>query len=74
MIFIGASNELGQFESGITAQVGAVPAVILVASARSWSPDCGPDVPQLRKVNQLTMKKSEGRVWNCADCSEGRSN
>jgi len=30
MIFIGASNELGQFESGITAQwFGAVPAVIL---------------------------------------------
>ena len=30
MIFIGASNELGQFESGITAQwFGAVPAVVL---------------------------------------------
>jgi MFS family permease len=30
MIFIGASNEVGQFESGLTAQwLGAVPAVIL---------------------------------------------
>jgi MFS family permease len=30
MIFIGASNELGQFESGLTAQwFGAVPAVVL---------------------------------------------
>jgi hypothetical protein len=30
MIFIGASNELGQFESGITAAwLGAVPAVVL---------------------------------------------
>ena len=30
MVFIGASNEIGQFESGITAQwFGAVPAVVL---------------------------------------------
>jgi hypothetical protein len=30
MIFIGASNELGQFESGVTAAwIGSVPAVIL---------------------------------------------
>ena len=30
MIFIGASNEIGQFESGLTAQwFGAVPAVVL---------------------------------------------
>src|SRR6201998_965947 len=30
MIFIGASNELGEFESGLTAQwLGAVPAVVL---------------------------------------------
>jgi MFS family permease len=30
MVFIGASNELGEFESGVTAQwLGAVPAVIL---------------------------------------------
>ena len=30
MLFIGASNEVGQFESGITAQwFGTVPAVVL---------------------------------------------
>jgi hypothetical protein len=30
MVFVGASNEIGQFESGITAQwFGAVPAVVL---------------------------------------------
>ena len=30
MVFIGASNELGQFESGVTAAwLGAVPAVVL---------------------------------------------
>jgi len=30
MLFIGASNELGQFESGVTAHwFGAVPAVVL---------------------------------------------
>ncbi len=30
MVFIGASNEVGQFESGVTAQwFGTVPAVVL---------------------------------------------
>lgn len=59
MIFIGASNELGQFESGITAQwFGAVPAVILggigaivVTGLWAWM------FPQLRKVNELTMNE-----------------
>jgi len=59
MIFIGASNELGQFESGITAQwFGAVPAVILggigaivVTGLWAWM------FPQLRRVNELTMEK-----------------
>jgi MFS family permease len=61
MIFIGASNELGQFESGITAQwFGVVPAVILggvgaivVTGLWTWM------FPQLRKVNQLTLKEEE---------------
>ena len=69
MIFIGASNELGQFESGITAQwFGAVPAVILggigaivVTGLWAWM------FPQLRKVNQLTM-----RVKSC-NCAEARA-
>jgi MFS family permease len=59
MIFIGASNELGQFESGITAQwFGAVPAVILggigaivVTGLWAWM------FPQLRKVNELSMRE-----------------
>jgi MFS family permease len=59
MIFIGASNELGQFESGIPAQwFGAVPAVILggigaiaVTGLWAWM------FPQLRRVNELTMEK-----------------
>jgi MFS family permease len=63
MIFIGASNELGQFESGITAQwFGAVPAVILggigaivVTGLWAWM------FPQLRRVNNLTMKEDDSR-------------
>jgi len=59
MIFIGASNELGQFESGITAQwLGTVPAVILggigamvVTGLWAWI------FPQLRKVDQLPVKE-----------------
>jgi len=55
MLFIGASNEVGQFESGITAQwLGAVPAVILggagtiaIVLAWSWL------FPSLRRVDRL---------------------
>lgn len=55
MLFIGASNELGQFESGITAQwFGAVPAVILggagtIAIVVLWNWL----FPELRKVDKL---------------------
>ena len=60
MIFIGASNELGQFESGVTAQwFGTVPAVILggigaivVTGLWAWM------FPQLRKVDQLNFKEN----------------
>ncbi len=43
MVFVGASNEVGQFESGITAQwFGAVPAVVLgglgtIAIVLAWT-------------------------------------
>ena len=55
LLFIGASNELGEFESGLTAQwFGAVPAVILggigtliVVSLWAWK------FPELRKVDSL---------------------
>jgi len=58
MIFIGASNELGQFESGITAQwFGTVPAVILggagailVTALWAWM------FPELRRVQDLSLK------------------
>jgi MFS family permease len=56
MIFIGASNEIGQFESGITAQwLGAVPAVILggigtlvITALWAWN------FPELRRVDKLS--------------------
>jgi MFS family permease len=59
MLFIGASNELGQFESGITAQwFGAVPAVILggagtIAIVVLWNWL----FPALRRVDELTGNK-----------------
>jgi MFS family permease len=56
MLFIGVSNELGEFESGLTAHwFGTVPAVILggigtliVIGAWAWL------FPELRNANQLT--------------------
>jgi hypothetical protein len=56
MVFIGASNELGQFESGLTAHwFGTVPAVVLggigtllVTAAWAWM------FPALRNADQLT--------------------
>jgi len=55
MIFIGASNELGEFESGVTAHwFGTVPAVILggagtliVVALWAWM------FPELRNANNL---------------------
>jgi MFS family permease len=60
MIFIGASNEIGQFESGLTAQwFGAVPAVILggigtllITALWAWN------FPELRRVEQLSSLKT----------------
>jgi hypothetical protein len=57
MLFIGVSNELGEFESGFTAQwFGTVPAVILggigtlvVIGIWAWL------FPELRKADQLTV-------------------
>jgi len=56
MVFIGASNEVGQFESGLTAQwLGTVPAVvaggagtIAIVALWAWL------FPALRQVDQLT--------------------
>jgi MFS family permease len=57
MLFIGVSNELGEFESGVTAQwFGIVPAVVLggvgtllVIAAWAWL------FPELREADQLTV-------------------
>ncbi len=62
MLFIGVSNELGQFESGLTAHwFGTVPAVVLggigtlvVIAVWAWK------FPELRKADQLT--KANHRV------------
>jgi hypothetical protein len=56
MLFIGVSNELGEFESGLTAQwFGTVPAVVLggvgtllVIATWAWL------FPELREADQLT--------------------
>jgi MFS family permease len=60
MIFIGASNELGEFESGLAAQwLGAVPAVVLgglgavlVTLIWAWK------FPELRRADSLTRSKT----------------
>ncbi len=60
-VFIGASNEVGQFESGLTAQwLGAVPAVIAgglgtiaVVAVWAWL------FPELRRVDELTPHRVE---------------
>jgi len=55
MMFIGASNEVGQFESGVTAAwLGAVPAVVAggvgtILIVALWSRL----FPELRRVNEL---------------------
>ena len=57
MLFIGVSNELGEFESGVTAQwFGTVPAVVLggvgtllVIATWAWL------FPELREADQLTV-------------------
>src|SRR6202163_1297659 len=68
MIFIGTSNEFGQFESGVTAQwFGTVPAVVLggvgtlvVIGLWAWL------FPELRHAGELTDIKAP-RLENTAD-------
>ncbi len=60
MIFIGTSNELGGFESGVTAQwLGTVPAVIVggigaIVITAVWAPL----FPELRKLDELPSAES----------------
>jgi hypothetical protein len=63
MIFIGTSNEFGQFESGLTAQwLGTVPAVVLggvgtlvVVALWAWW------FPQLRQAGDLHAFTTDGK-------------
>ena len=72
MIFIGTSNELGQFESGLTAQwFGTVPAVILggvgtlgVIALWAWL------FPELRHAGELSAIKS-GKLEEATETSGG---
>jgi MFS family permease len=85
MVFIGASNELGQFESGVTAQwFGTVPAVLLggvgtliVIALWAWW------FPELRRAGDLYAMKSaampnssltNGAMANGAVSKDGLSN
>jgi MFS family permease len=68
MVFIGTSNELGQFESGLTAQwFGTVPAVLLggvgtlvVIALWAWA------FPDLRRAGNLSAIKSVGEEASVA--------
>ena len=59
LLFVGASNQLGEFESGITAQwFGTIPSVVfggigtlIVVALWAWM------FPQLRQVERLTMRE-----------------
>src|SRR5579863_4761831 len=70
MVFIGTSNELGQFESGLTAQwFGTVPAVLLggvgtlaVIALWAWR------FPELRRAGELHLMK--GVAEEVAEVSE----
>jgi MFS family permease len=60
-VFIGASNEVGQFESGVTAAwLGAVPAVVLggigtIVVVALWASL----FPELRRVDRLQLNSSK---------------
>lgn len=64
MLFIGASNEFGQFESGLTAQwLGTVPAVVLggigtlvVIALWAWR------FPELRKVDEFWSVEQQSTI------------
>jgi len=72
MVFIGASNELGQFESGITAHwFGTVPAVVLggigtivVTGLWAWM------FPALRRADRLTPVQDREEVRALSDLKE----
>jgi hypothetical protein len=68
MVFIGASNEVGQFESGLTAQwFGTIPAVVLggigtlvVVGLWAWL------FPSLRRLDSLDGSSLESAIAEAA--------
>jgi MFS-type transporter involved in bile tolerance (Atg22 family) len=68
-LFIGASNEFGEFESGLTAQWwGAVPAVVIGGVASLAVTGIAAIVfPQLRRANQLTVESLRAAELELAD-------
>ncbi|MDQ2711324.1 MAG: MFS transporter [Acidobacteriota bacterium] len=76
MVFIGASNEVGQFESGLTAQwFGTVPAVVLggigtmlVVGLWSWF------FPSLRNLDRLTGEPAEPVIAEATTAHGGPDN
>jgi len=64
MVFVGASNELGEFRAGTMASIfGAVPAVIIggvgtLAVAAIWAAS----FPKLRKIDTLDAPERRGQV------------
>ena len=76
MVFIGASNEVGQFESGLTAQwFGTVPAVVLggigtmlVVGLWTWF------FPSLRELDRLTSEPTEPVIAEATTAHGGPDN
>jgi MFS family permease len=72
-LFIGASNELGEFESGLTAQWwGAVRATVVggvasIAVAAAWAGL----FPDLRRADRMTSKELRGEKAGAAEAPAG---
>jgi MFS family permease len=72
-LFIGASNELGEFESGLTAQWwGAVRATVVggvasIAVAAAWAGL----FPELRRADRMTSEELRGRKEDTAEAAAG---
>jgi predicted MFS family arabinose efflux permease len=72
-LFIGASNELGEFESGLTAQWwGAVRATVVggvasIAVAAAWAGL----FPELRRADRLTSSELRGEKAGAAEAAAG---
>ncbi len=73
MVFIGASNEVGQFESGLTAQwFGTVPAVVLGGAGTLLIVGLWALLfPRLRQVDELTPRRPS-TATGPADSTLGR--